>query len=229
MDFKQAYDSIDRNRMLSILLDFNIHPKLVRLIECTMRNIKCQVKIAGELTDELDVTQGLKQGDGLATTLFNLALEYAVRKTGVDVNATLMDRSAQIIEYADDLNILGRSVPAIREIFGNLEKAAKEIGLVVNEQKTKLMVQSKKRKNQIGQNITIGDYNFEVVDNFSYLGSNMTADNEEAQEILKRIATSNRMFYSMLPIMKSRNIHRNVKLRLYKTLIRTVVCYGSES
>lgn len=81
IDFKQTYDSIDRNKLFAIMLDFNIHPKLVRLVRCTLQNTRCQVKIVGKLTGAFEVSQGLKQGDGLAPILFNLALGYAIKKS----------------------------------------------------------------------------------------------------------------------------------------------------
>lgn len=43
------------------------------------------------------------------------------------------------------------------------------------------MVQTKRRK-RIGQNTTAGDYNFEVVYNFTYLGTVVKVKNDEAQE-----------------------------------------------
>lgn len=124
---------------------------------------------------------------------------------------------------------MGRSIPAIKDVFGPLETAAIDIGLRVNEDKTKLMLQSRRQRRRIGQNITIEDHNFEVVNNFTYLGSNITNENEEVQEIHKRIAAANRTYFSLLPIMKSKNVHRKTKIRLYKTLIRTVISYGGEA
>ena len=52
------------------------------------------------------------------------------------------------------------------------ERAANNVGLRVNEAKTKYMIPSKKSHTEhaIGQNISIGDKNFEVVDEFVYLG-----------------------------------------------------------
>jgi len=63
------------------------------------------VKIQGNLTDPFKINQGLKQGDGPAPMLFNLALEYAVRKTTVDTNASLLHKSIQLAGYADDINM----------------------------------------------------------------------------------------------------------------------------
>ena len=49
----------------------------------------------------------------------------------------------------------------------------KRMGLVVNEGKTKYMLSSKKDTEQrhLGQNVTMDSYNFEVVKDFVYLGT----------------------------------------------------------
>ncbi|KAG8235337.1 hypothetical protein J437_LFUL003621 [Ladona fulva] len=78
-------------------------------------------------------------------------------------------------------------------------------------------------------NITIGNYNFEGVNNFNYLGSNISSDNDGTKEIRKRIGAAIRAFCSLLPVFKSKNVYRETKLKLYKTLIRTVLSYGSET
>lgn len=72
---------------------------------------------------------------------------------------------------------------AVREAFANLQETAREVGLIINEDKIKFMVQIR-RRNRLGQNVNIGDHNFEVVNNFSYLDSVLSADNDENREIL---------------------------------------------
>lgn len=54
-------------------------------------------------------------------------------------------------------------------------------------------------------------------------------DNDEYKDVKMRIKTANGAYYALLPIMKSRNVHRNIKVTLYKTLIRSVVMYGCET
>jgi hypothetical protein len=61
------------------------------------------------LTDHFEVNRKLKQGDGL----FNIALEHAKRQLSVDVNSSLIYKSGQIIGYADDINIMGRSTQTV--------------------------------------------------------------------------------------------------------------------
>lgn len=142
VDFKQAYDSISREKLYTILRDFDIPSKLVRIIRATMQNTTGHVRIGGKLSDSFRITEGLKQGNRLAPMLFNLALEHVIRKARIDMSSTIMNRSVQLVGYADDIDILGRSVNLIKEAFLNLEKKA-EVGLKVHAEKTKIMVQSR--------------------------------------------------------------------------------------
>jgi hypothetical protein len=77
--FKQAYDSIQREKLYRTMHESNIPIKLIRVVRATMRNSEAQVKIQAQLTEPFKIRQGLKQGDGLAPSLFNLALEYATK------------------------------------------------------------------------------------------------------------------------------------------------------
>jgi hypothetical protein len=54
-----------------------------------------------------------------------------------------------------------------------MEKAANSMGLEINEGNSKYMVTTNKeaRRNNLGKNLVIGDHNFEVVEEFKYLGT----------------------------------------------------------
>lgn len=56
-----------------------------------------------------------------------------------------MHKSMQLVGYADDVNILSKSVCSIKEAFLNFEEAAKKIGLKINAEKTEVMVQNRKK------------------------------------------------------------------------------------
>ena len=80
-----------------------------------------------------------------------------------------------------------------------------------------------------GVGLRIGDYNFEQVQNFSYLGSQINTINSVTNEIKTRILSRNRCYYAYQNLMKSRIIGRQLKLRAYKVLIRPIVTYGCEA
>ncbi|GFS78389.1 reverse transcriptase domain-containing protein [Trichonephila clavipes] len=82
--------------------------------------------------------RGLRQGDLLACLLFNLVLEKYIRDSGLDRSGTLWNRSLQLLAYADDIDIIGRSEKAMKEAFQALEISATNMGLTINAVKTKV-------------------------------------------------------------------------------------------
>jgi sorting nexin-29 len=50
IDLKNAYDSIDRERMYDAMNEFNIPEKLIRIVKITMSNMKSQVRIQSNLS-----------------------------------------------------------------------------------------------------------------------------------------------------------------------------------
>jgi hypothetical protein len=61
------------------------------------------------------------------------------------------------------------------------------------------------------------------------LGSILTENNEGLVEITSRISAANKTYYSLLPVFRSRDVHRKTKITLYKTINRTVLSYGCEA
>jgi hypothetical protein len=147
-----------------------------------MTGTKAQVKVQTELTDTFEIRQGLKQGDGLAPMLFNLALECVIRKLPADANGTLEYKINQVVGYADDICLLGRSARSVNEVYEALKATAEKIGLNINVNKTKAVLQTRKQSGET-QQLRIGDHNIQVVGSFVYLGSCITKDNDEYIEI----------------------------------------------
>ena len=144
IDFKAAYDTINRMEMLKIMKELSFPTKLIRLVAATLNGAKCCVQLQGEFSPPFETREGLRQGDALSTLLFNITLEGIVRRSEIDTRGTIYNKSTQILAYADDVDIVGRNVRCVKETYLALEKAANKIGLKVNEAKTKYMIVSKK-------------------------------------------------------------------------------------
>jgi len=67
------------------------------------------------------------------------------------------------------------------------------------------------------------------VGEFKYLGSLITENSDNKTDIKARIMAGNRSYYSVLPLLRSKAVSRKTKLRIYKTITRPVVLYGSEA
>jgi hypothetical protein len=105
--------------------------------------------------------------------LFNFALEYAIRRVQANQEGLKLNGTHQLLVYADNVNILGGSVRAIKKNTEALVVVSK-IGLEVNAEKSKYMVMS--RDQNAGQNHSIKTDNksFERVEQFRYLGTTLT-------------------------------------------------------
>jgi hypothetical protein len=78
IDFKKAYDSVRREVLYNILIEFGIAMKLTRLIKMCLNETYSTVWVGKNLFDMLPIQNVLKQGDVLSPLLFNFAVEYAI-------------------------------------------------------------------------------------------------------------------------------------------------------
>lgn len=230
VDFKAAYDSVARSALWRAMEQFGIPHKLIALAKMTLSTVSSKVRVRNKLSEAFTIDQGLRQGDPLAAMLFNIALEMAVRASGVDTSNTIYRKSSMLLAYADDIDVVGRTTRQVKETFAALQKGAAGVGLKVNVSKTKYMVAAGSGSNtSSGPNIQLGGDNFEVVENFVYLGSQVNSDNNVQEEVRRRLASGNRAFFGLHKLFRSRTLGRKVKCTLYRTLVRPVVTYGSET
>jgi hypothetical protein len=84
--------------------------KLARLIKKCLNETCSRVWVGKYLPDMFLVRYGLKKRDTLFPLLFNFALEYAIRKVRVNLDGVKLNDTHRLLVYADDDNMLGRSV-----------------------------------------------------------------------------------------------------------------------
>jgi hypothetical protein len=83
------------------------------------------------------------------------------------------------------------------------------------------------RRLRKGGTLTAEDHKIEVVRRIKYVGTVINDSIDETEEIRARILAANKAYSSLQTIFRSKQIHRNNKIRLYKTLIKPILCYGS--
>jgi hypothetical protein len=85
--FRQAFDIINRKRLYGAMEWMKIPDKLIRLTRMTMNTTQAEVKIDNKLSAKFEFNTGVKQGVGLSTALFIVALHSVINS--IDQRGTI--------------------------------------------------------------------------------------------------------------------------------------------
>jgi len=170
-------------------------------------------------------TSGIRQGCNLAPDLFCNTADWLMEKCinpGVNVgNSRFTD-----IDYADDAVLFAEDPGLWCRVLHSYEAAASSVGLHANWRKTKVQ--------NIGAGpapdpVLMGDQTVEPVTKFTYLGSDVDSDGYSTPEIHRRLGMASSIMGQLDTIWKQQRLSLQTKLRLYSSLVLSVLLYGSET
>ena len=99
----------------------------------------------------------------------------------------------------------------------------------VSADKTKYMVMSRDQNAGRIQSVRIDNSTFERVEEYKYLGTTLTKQNCIAEEIKSRLRSGNACYHSVQNLLSSRLLSKNLKIKIYRTIILPVFLYGCET
>jgi len=85
------------------------------------------------------------------------------------------------------------------------------------------------KKDTRTENLNINNLHIEQVQQHKYLGSIINDSNSIEEEIKERIALGTKAYHANQKFFKSRLVTKYSKLKLYRTVIRPIVTYASET
>ena len=227
MDYKAAFDSVDRTILWETLESYGIPTKYINLIKEGYNGFTSSVMVDGMLTDPFEVEGGVKQGDVPSPTLFNIIVDHVATKSFDDANSSLgifisalgdylTDR-----EFADDNITVSDSEKKLQELIDNLVYYSEGANLTVNTSKTKTMSNRTVR-------ISINGNDLEQVPYYKYLGSYVNPDNSLDKEMNVRIGKAWGQFNKLSKVWNSKASIRT-KMRIYQTSVRPTMTYACET
>jgi hypothetical protein len=101
-----------------------------------------KVKANNTYTMEFRVESGVKHSDPLCPTLFSLVIDTVLKE--LDLKCNISIRLRQLTTYADDILIIAHTKQSLIDTFQQLKDNSMEVGLIINEKKTKYLKCTKK-------------------------------------------------------------------------------------
>ena len=143
--------------------------------------------------------------------------------------ALFFKKSVQLLAYADDIDIIGRTKRDVTATFSATEQESTKMGLAVNEVKTQYILSTNGEVRLIDSQIKVDKYTFNIVKEFIYLGSVIITKNDFSLEIKRRITFANSYFYGLNRQFSNSGRSCTTKLIFYKKLIVPVLLYDAEA
>ena len=231
VDFRKAFDSVNREAMFNILPLYGIPLPIITAIKALYTDTQATVLTPDGETDFFTIEAGVLQGDTLAPFLFIIVLDYVLRLSldtindqGLQLHPRRSRRQPAIyitdLDFADDIALVSDLVANAESLLHSLEKAASLVGLHCNEGKTEVISSTQNCSFQSSASNKI-----KQVEDFKYLGSFIMAS-EKDMKTRKALAW---LACNKLDKIWHSTLANKTKVHVFKTLIEPILLYGAET
>ena len=127
------------------------------------------------------------------------------------------------LRYADDTTLIAESEEELKSLLMKVKEENEKAGLKLNIHETKIMASGPINSSQIdGETM-------EIVTDFIFLGSKITADGDCSHEIKRRLLLGRKAMTNLDSVLKSRAITLPTKGHIVIAMVFPVVMYGCEN
>ena len=147
VDFKKAYDSVKRETLIKVLMDYKVHPTIIEAVGEIYNEDKTTVTVGKDINKEISVTSGIRQGCTGSPTLFKL-ITYIIIKELETKGQGFENEWLKIgaLFYADDGLILSPTIEDAERNIKILTDIGEKCGLEINKDKSDIIIYNMKEK-----------------------------------------------------------------------------------
>ena len=231
IDFRKAFDTVWHDGLFHKLEQIGVSGNFLDIIRITYKNTKCAVRLGENITQFFPCKQGVRQGDPLSPTLFNIFINdlfNELEKANCDAVTFNEKCNINALAYADDIVLISKSKEGLQKALHIVEAYCEKWRLKINHSKTKTMVFSRGNR-IINEKFTINGIALENVKEFKYLGITIHKKNCTFTPTLKYLrAKATRAFYALKSKVNIYNLPLKVALKLLDSIIKPILLYCSE-
>ena len=236
IDFKKAFDSVDRNLLFFKLASIGINGKMYSAITSLYANPMSRVILNEYGTDYFGCPVGVKQGDCLSPTLFaifinDLAQQIKESKIGIKLDKAEASDGCDIINillYADDIVCMAESELDLQAILFITQEWCRKWRLEVNMTKTNVLHVRTKRRHQSRFVFLFNNRPVPYCKTYKYLGTNIDEFLSHKFTMDKHCEGAERALGSIIAKMiKFGGLPFSVFTLLYKACVTTVSDYSA--
>ena len=228
VDFRRAFDTVWHDGLFYKLRKIGISDKYYQTIKSMYNSTNLSVKVGNYSTDTFSSFAGVRQGDNLSPTLFNIFINDIPSYFDSSCDPVCLTHNhISCLLYADDLVLLSNSEKGLQNCITKLSSFCKDWGMNVNLDKTKSLVFSSSRRLK-DVHITFQGKDIENVKSYTYLGvtyNHLGCFNEAKHNLylkgLKGQFKLSKSFYPQPPNIKT-------SFHIFDHTIKPILTYGSE-
>ena len=243
IDYRKAFDSVNRLALWQKLLQQNINGKMLKIIYSMYDSAKSCVRQNQQLSNYFYSNIGVRQGENLSPILFSLFLNDLVEfiSHGFDGLNDITDAihllcdnddievyfKLYLLLYADDTVILAESQEQLQAALNSMYLYCQTWQLQVNPAKTKVVIFSK-RKIKEKPVFTYNGENLAVVDDFVYLGFTFTHNASFIKHKKHLLEQGRKAMFSVLRKTRKLNLPVDMQLQMFDCMVVPILLYGAE-
>ena len=131
LDLANAFGSIHHAILKQLLLSLPIPANLQKILTDTYTDNSTSFALGNEAV-AIQLSAGVRQGDALSTTIFNLAVEPLLRKAMGGSGFLALGVSVKATAYADDIALVASGPQELQETIDEVVVTARTLGLFFN-------------------------------------------------------------------------------------------------
>ena len=229
IDFKKAYDTVNRETLLNQLRNLGINGILYKNIAAMYQQTEYLVKYGNGYLDAINSNIGLKQGCPLSPMLFNIYIDNIGDVFDNQCEPIIFqEQKINHFLYADDLVLISHSKEGLQRCLDKLQSFAEDKDLTISIDKSKTMIFNKTGK-LIKHIFTIKGEKLEPVQSFCYLGFDINASGTTNSTINCLFDKANKAMRPILGAISRFNIPIKTSLKLFHTCIAPIMLYNVEN